>query len=210
MRKERHCKKPVGLKRRTVVALASCLAVAALAVGGTLAYLTDEDRAANTFSAGRVTTTVDEKLDGGVKSEVRIQNTGTVDAWIRAEVVITWQDAGGNIYGKVPIAESDYAIEYAFQDLEVFGDASSAGEWVKGTDGFYYWTKPVAPGGYTGELIKTCSYLASKVPEGYSLSVEVLGSGIQDTPSDAFDDWSGEASGLVVNESGAALVKKPA
>lgn len=192
MYKGKHCKQPSGMGRKRVALVASLLVVLALACGGTVAYLTDSDRVANEFSPGELTTTVVEKLEGSTKKNVQIQNTGKVDAWIRAEVAITWQDEAGNVYGVAPAA-GDYTIE-----LNV-ADEPAASKWVKGNDGFYYWTSPVAPTDLTGVLITSCTYDKDKAPEGYSLTVEVIGSGVQITPDAAFDDWTGGKSGLKVD-----------
>lgn len=191
MYKGKHCEQPSGMGRKRTTLVASLLVILALACGGTVAYLTDSDRVANEFSPGELTTTVVEKLEGSTKKDVQIQNTGKVDAWIRAEVAITWQDEAGNVYGVAPAA-GDYTIE-----LNV-ADEPAASKWVKGNDGFYYWTSPVAPTGLTDMLITSCTYDKSKAPEGYSLTVEVIGSGVQITPDAAFNDWTGGKSGLKV------------
>lgn len=191
MYKGKHCEQPSGMGRKRTTLVASLLVILALACGGTVAYLTDSDRVANEFSPGELTTTVVEKLEGSTKKDVQIQNTGKVDAWIRAEVAITWQDEAGNVYGVAPAA-GDYTIE-----LNV-ADEPAASKWVKGNDGFYYWTSPVAPTGLTDMLITSCTYDKTKAPEGYSLTVEVIGSGVQITPDAAFNDWTGGKSGLKV------------
>lgn len=206
MHQGKHVKAPSGLGRKRVALVASLLVVLALGCGGTIAWLTDKDQVKNTFSPGEVTTTVVENLDGNTKSNVKIKNTGSVDAWIRATVVITWQDEDGNVYGQLPVANTDYTIVWSWVGLENL-DPSSSGQWVKGSDGFYYWTSPVAPEGLTGKLIVSCIYNTDKAPEGYSLTVEVIGSGIQSTPEDAFADWTDGKSGLAVSTDGGSLVK---
>lgn len=198
MYKGKHCEQPSGMGRKRTTLVASLLVVLALACGGTVAYLTDSDRVANKFSPGELTTTIVEHLDGDAKKDVKIKNTGKVDAWIRAEVAITWQDEAGNVYGTAPVEKNtknpngDYEITW-----DVAGE-SAVDKWVKGDDGFYYWTSPVAPTDLTGVLITSCTYDKDKAPEGYSLTVEVIGSGVQITPDEAFNDWTGGKSGLKV------------
>ena len=89
-------------KKHSFSATAVCLLLtAALAIGGTLAYLyTNSDTVTNTFNPTDVEIVVVEKVEGNIKSEVKIANTGKADAFIRAKVVITWQDASGNVYPK--------------------------------------------------------------------------------------------------------------
>lgn len=187
MQQGKHCKTAPRGGRRRVALVASLALVLVVAVGATIAYLTSKDAVTNTFVPGEVTTTVVEKKDGSVKSEVRIENTGNVDSWIRAKVVITWQDENGNVYGQLPVAGTDYTIEYneneqVADSVEIEGETYSfgAGKWTKGADGFWYWSGRVAPGAVTGCLIAKCQPVSpSTAPKGYSLCVEVIGSGIQ-------------------------------
>ena len=187
MKRKKQTVKPSAL-------LVSLLLLLTVTVGGTLAFLLDSSGPiTNVFTPSQVTTRVDESFNGSVKSNVRIQNTGDTAAWIRAAVVITWQDADGNVYGKAPVANEDYTISY---DL-VSG-------WEKGDDGFYYWTKPVAAtsegeASYTGILITECKPVEGKAPEGYHLTVEILGSGIQSLPTSVVTEkWSSGVSGVSV------------
>lgn len=192
--------------------LVSLVLLVGVAVGGTLAYLvTNTDPIENQFTPSKVTTTVEEKLDGNVKKNVKIKNTGDTEAWIRAAVVITWQDENGNVYGGTqPVAGTDYTIEWNVDEQKTDHE-----KWFKGKDGFYYWTKPVksqeedANNCFTGVLITECKLVAGKAPEGYALTVEIIGSGIQSKPADVFNDNWGTSSGLQVNNAGDTLVTKP-
>lgn len=191
MQQGKHCKTAPRGGRRRVALVASLALVLVVAVGATIAYLTSKDAVTNTFVPGEVTTTVVEKLDGNTKSKVMIKNTGNVDSWIRAKVVITWQDEDGNVYGQLPVAKTDgapegsydYEISYCTDDQEASQDdgySFGAGKWTKGADGFWYWSGRVAPGATTGFLIASCQPVSpSTAPEDYSLCVEIIGSGIQ-------------------------------
>lgn len=184
-------------------ALLVCLLLAlGCTVGGTLAYIfTNTSPVKNIFQPTEVTTTVDEDFDGETKSNVKIQNTGSTDAWLRAAVVVTWQNAAGEVYGKAPVQGTDYSITYNVSE-QVTSD-----KWVKGADGFYYWPSPVAPTEKSGVLITECKLAdTANAPDGYTLAVEILGSGIQSKPAGAFNDsWA--SSGLKVNAAGTALEK---
>lgn len=158
-----------------------------LLAGGTLAYFTDTaEPLVNTFLPSRITTDVEEQLDGSVKSNVVLQNTGSAAAYLRASVSITWKDETGKIYAQAPVLGEDYALAL---DLD--------NGWVLASDGFYYWVKPVLPAEShpdncsTGVLISTCSPLKASAPAGYSLCAEIIGSGIQSTPANVVTDhWS--------------------
>ena len=175
-------------KKKSAALLVSLILVLCIAAGGTVAYLFEITPAVeNTFSPATVTTTVDEGTEDGVKTNVKITNTGNTGAYIRAAVVITWQNANGDIYGKAPVLNTDYTISY---DL--------ANGWTKSSDGFYYWNSPVAPGASTGVLITQCMPTAqNSAPEGYSLAVEIVGSGIQSIPTRVVtSQWSSGVSGV--------------
>ena len=179
-------------KSKQIITLLAVLALAlCLAVGGTLAYILDiSGIVTNAFDPGVVTTEVIETLDGDVKSDVAIKNTGNVEAYLRTTIVVNWKTEAGDVYGKYePVEGRDYTLvlqEYVEQDTA---------KWIKGGDGFYYWTKPVLSDDEdvnncsTGILIESCKMIKrpADLPEGYTLSVEILGSGIQSRPDVAVE-----------------------
>lgn len=169
--------------------LVSLILLLSVTVGGTIAFLMDSDGPLNNlFNPSQVTTKVEETLSGGTKKEVYIKNTGDTDAWIRAAVVVTWQDVEGNVYGQTPKAGTNYTAWNPGTD------------WVLGTDGFYYYKKPVASGLSTGVLIESIAPIGNPPADGYYLTVEIIGSGIQNKPASVFDtEWS--SSGLTVDDS---------
>lgn len=183
---------------KTVTLMASLLVVLGLAVGGTVALLFDKtEPVVNTFTPAEVTTTVDETIGDGVKKDVQIKNTGDTEAWIRAAVVITWQDKDGNVWGVAPKAGTDYKITY-----QTVTDPTTANGWVQGDDGFYYYTSPVAANGETNVLITSCQPVTGQAPDGYNLCVEILGSGIQSYPLNVFNTDSGWATSSGLTASG--------
>lgn len=163
-------------RNKKLILLISVVAILILALtaGTTLAWLkASSGPVVNTFEPARVTSQVEEDITNGVKSDVRIKNTSNIDAYIRATVVINWVDKDGNIAAQKPEANKDYKIEY---DL-------SNGWWER--DGYYYYSSAVAPDHLTNELIKECTAVAGKAPEGYSLSVEIIADAIQSVPDKA-------------------------
>lgn len=183
-----------------VALLVSVLLLVCVTVGGTLAYIiTASGPITNLFNPSKVTTEVYEEIGQNIKQNVKIQNTGDTEAWIRVAVIVTWQNEDGNVYGRKPVEGSDYSL-----DLNVYNESEPIGnsKWIKGADNFYYWPLPVksdeeAPlDCSTGILINSCSYI-NNAPEGYFLSVEILGSGIQSKPDRVFNDEWG-SSGLEV------------
>ena len=173
------------MKTKKPVALVALLVLLCCTVAGTLAYLvTNTDPVTNTFTPAHVSTAVDETFKNGVKSDVKIQNTGNIDAYIRAAVIINWADENGNV-SATPVKATDYTITWTKEG------------WVE-HNGYYYYTAPVAAGALTGELFTDCK-LAEKVtpPEGYNLQVTILADGIQAEPIDAVKQaWGVDPSAL--------------
>lgn len=169
-------------KKSKFSALAVCLLLTAmLAIGGTLAYLfTHTDPVVNTFNPVDVDIEIVEKLDGNIKSNVQIANTGKTDAFIRAKVVITWQNEAGNVYPKAPVpgTGNDYTITYNNTD------------WVLGSDGFWYCKNDVAPNALSAILINEAKPLKLCEDDAYTLHIEILSQAIQSTPENVvIDTW---------------------
>ena len=167
-------------KRKRIIAL--LVGVVLLAgTAGTLAWLSATGVLVNQFGIGSVTPSVQEKLNGNVKSDVKAKNTGTAPAYIRAAVDIYWQDVNGSRLWEEPQADR-YKIVWS----DSLGDASganSASSWVKASDGFYYWTSPVAPNTETDMLIASVTEL--KATEGRNLVVDVSTQAVQSAPDEA-------------------------
>lgn len=146
------------------VLLASVAIILCTVVGGTLAWLTDAQEVNNTFTPGKVSCEINESFDGEVKSGVTIKNTGNVDAKIRAQVVVSWQDAKGNTFG----LPTD-----GYYTLDISSDWSGSNPYV--------YNGTVAPGASTSALIVSCTRTGKPagLPEGFDLSVEILADAIQ-------------------------------
>ena len=173
-------------KRKRIIAL--LVGVILLAgTAGTLAWLSVTGVLVNQFGIGSVTPSVQETLNGNVKSNVKAENTGTAPAYIRAAVDIYWQDGNGarlwDEPKEEPKGEADYEIAWSVADAS---GANSAYNWVKASDGFYYWTSPVAPGAETGVLINRVTEL--KATEGRNLVVDISTQAVQATPDEAVHD----------------------
>ncbi|MBP3625915.1 MAG: hypothetical protein J6J05_08860, partial [Peptococcaceae bacterium] len=181
--------------KKSAVLLIALALIVTVGVGSTLAYLIDTStEVTNTFQPSEVTCRVDETFKDNVKSAVRIQNTsdtGDVDAYIRAAVIVTWKkyvtDENGKIIecvaGEKPISKAENEADY---DYEITYNLSSG--WVKGTDGYYYYTSPVPVDAFTNYLIENCKLKDGVTPpSGYYLSVEIVAEAIQAEPADAVE-----------------------
>lgn len=121
---------------------------------------------------------------GTYKNNVKIQNTGSTDAFIRASIVGQWLDPDGNpVFGFTDKINNLYIVESWYEDqfVSTSTDQTKMHGWFEGlpgykgsssfkkdsadavadsdgiipgwqlcTDGYYYYTKIVAPGEWTG------------------------------------------------------------
>ena len=105
---------------------------------------------------GRVTTLDLDSFKGSTKTDVVITNTGNTDAYIRAAIVGQWLDPQGNpvfgftdyTAGKVVLVDSWYQDQFGTNAQHKQGSFSGlpGNNWVKGEDGYYYYTKIVPAG----------------------------------------------------------------
>ena len=186
-----------GNKRiKYVILIISVALVLAIGGGVALAYImATPPELPNVFEPGVVSCTVNETFDSEnkTKSDVFVTNTGNVDAYVRADIIITWRSKTdtSEIMGRAPVRDTDYTITYG-SDL-----------WFLGGDGFWYYKDAVPPNEATDELIATLKQI-SEAPEGYALSVEILASAIQASPADvASNEWG------VIIENGRITATKP-
>lgn len=128
-------RKKSGGPRRPLLLLVSLVLLLALAVGGTVAWLsTSTSPVENTMIPGNVPITIKETFDGTTKSGVSVTNNGNIDAYIRVAIVANAVDAEGNI---VAGDKPSYTINTAYwQEL----------------GGYYYYRGAVAPDGTTEAL----------------------------------------------------------
>ena len=178
---------------KALIVAALAVVILTAAVGGTMAWLSTQTRdLTNTFEPAKVTCKVDENFteDGTEKKDVRIQNTGTTDAYIRAMIVANWCTADNKV---VKTATPTYV-------------GLPGSDWVKHTDGFYYYTKPVAPNQTTDSyLFTSCTPNNAEKPEGADhLEVNIICQAVQSTPANAVTEAWGVtiSNGSVSSESG--------
>ena len=173
-----------GTQKKSVALILSLALLYTVIVGGAIAFIVDKTGAVtNVFTLQEVPNKIVETTTGGVKSNVYITNTSDkADAYIRAAVIMTWAEINsttkeptGNVYHTVPVEDEDYSVVWGTSDY-----------WVKGADGFWYYTKPVPAGKSTEELIgelqeATGAEKPASSAEGceYVLSVEIVSQSIQ-------------------------------
>lgn len=157
-------------RRKGFAVVVAVILLLTVVVGSTIAYLmAKSDPVRNVFEPTDVTCYVAETFDGITKSNVRIQNTGNIDAYIRVAIVVNYVNANGNVCG----GHGEVAVP------------TPQSPWVDGGDGYYYWPNLVAPAGYTGNLFD--SLTLTTADDGCNMQVEFVASAIQ-AAGDAKDE----------------------
>ena len=168
---------------KSILTLASLALIVTSVIGTTIAYLvSNEVSVTNTFTAAQVSNKVEEKFNGTTKSNVKIQNTGDIPAYIRVALICTWKDAEGNFVSEPASLEDNLNIVWG--ELGKDGDDADEGYWVKSA-GYYYYNTEVPAGGFTGNLIDSATV---KIANGYQFNLEIISSAIQAEPINAVKD----------------------
>ena len=172
--------------KKTGTLLFSLVLLLTMMIGGTLAYLTMKtDPIQNRFTPSQVSCEVTEKFSGEVKSEVNVKNTSDIEAYIRVKLV-------------------SYRVNNDTEPKRIGGTATipefnPGTYWVKHTDGYYYYTLPVAPGEKPAyDLIGNTGIPLTEYDDadGGKQVIEVMAEAIQSNPARAV----GQAWGVSISE----------
>lgn len=184
----KRAKHSMGFSGKSLTLIISLVALCAVAVGGTLAWLFDSsEKLENNFYVPDADIKIEEEFDGSEKRDVYVTNTGKADVYVRVMLVETWQKEG-QIVAKP-------------EDAEVIYDFGSSGDWKKRKDdGYYYYIRPLAAGATTSNLLDSA---ICTVHDGEALlKLEVVAQAIQSIPTDAVV----EAWGVTVNADGNLVI----
>lgn len=162
--------KKKGNKVMWLYALSIALLLLSVCTTGVFAYLkliagTTDNRFNSAQSFNPIIN--EETFYGNIKENVTV-NVGEIgySVYVRAAVVVTWQDSSGNVYVMPPQAGEDYSIIYGKQ-------------WKKSDDDYWYYDSVVKSGEVTDCLITECKPLKKAPVEGYTLNVKVVAQTIQ-------------------------------
>ena len=177
---------------RTGAMLLAVLLLLALAIGGTIAYLTDNSTpVTNTFTPAHVSCEVTEKFNGEVKSNVNVTNTSDIAAYIRVKLVT-------------------YRVNN--QDQHIGGTAELPSfllgkNWVE-HDGYYYYKLPVAAGQTPAANLTDSIELKASYDDadGGKQAIDVMAEAIQSVPEAAVKAAWGE--GFSIADDGSLNVPK--
>ena len=152
------------------------------AVGVTMAFMFRRAGMENQFEPAMVTCTVHEQLNDGtftsgdptgdVKSNIRVENTGTYPAYLRLRLVGRWVNGSGETVGGVPSR---------LPEVKLYSG------WLAGSGDTYYYTEAVDPGELTGVLCQPMVLETATGLDGSTIYqvVEVFAEAIQAAPAEA-------------------------
>lgn len=163
-------------KKILVLAVSVCL-VAILAIGGTLAYFTDDDKVENTFTMGGVEIDLFETDEDGEKEQSgltyagvvpgfdydkdpTVENIGSLDAWVRVNVTLN----NYSIFAAAAKAHNvtDLATIFGGHDSTKWTRANiSVNEESDTVTYSYYYNTVLAAGASTGPLFTTVTIPAA-------------------------------------------------
>ncbi len=216
-----------------VAAVVATALVFVAGVGGVIAWLTASNQVENAFTLGTVVPDLSESgPDGGpfedgdnIKQNVNVTNNGNIPIYVRAQVSIYWLDANGNQMWEEPymgekdpgqptgviIPPGDYMMTWGSSVMDAADLGAFDGTcWVKGADGFYYWTMPLNPKTEDGtlepteNLIERCEYYG-EYSDGRRFVCDISIQGIQAEPARAVE----EAWGVTVDSNTGAITALP-
>lgn len=130
------------MKKKSIVqVLLSVLLIGVVAIGITLAIQVANDVTLKNSFAYTIVDTEIEEPDGGNEADKKptVRNKGTTSVFVRAKAIVATQDGSS-----VPVTEDDITFNYNTT-------ASENGYWIE-KDGWYYYSKALAPGDETTML----------------------------------------------------------
>ena len=164
-----------SLSTKAIIILVSIITVLVTGISSTLAVIVQRTESiTNTFTPGKIVLS---------QTETAVTNTAESDVavYVRLAIVVNYQDDNGNVYHEGAIETQDYNV-------------STTADWLKGGDGFYYYTKPIAPG-YSSTAFPTVAAItldASNPKLNYNLVTTYVTAGVQASPPDVVEfAWDG-------------------
>ena len=109
-----------------------------------------------------------ETFEGNMKTDVAVDvGDPGYAVYVRAVIVVTWEDGSGNILAQKPVAGTDYSMELM---------VGAGKDWFE-KDGFFYYRSGISSGS-TSPLIAECRQLKD-APDGYALHVQIISQTVQ-------------------------------
>lgn len=170
------------MRNKQLICILLVLVLVSALIPTAYAYMVHKSQTVtNVFIPAHVSCKVVEEFDDIKKDEVKVKNTGNIDAYIRVRVVYRWEDSKGN-----PVAR-----DASFPKAKI-----DTANWTDMGNNIYLCKTAVGPDGLTPDLLKEpFSVDAVRVEEtlqggqkiyyDYYPVMEVLAEAVQSNPADA-------------------------
>lgn len=195
------------MKRKLLILSVLVICVATLAAG-TLAFFTSDERAHNVITTGKVKITLNEYAD---KEQTKpfVDQTGVMPGkTIEKYVVISGDQGSASAWVRVKfdiniqLDKNNPKIPQGFTPDTKLVKLTTGEDWVQGTDGWYYCTKPLTAGEKASPALETVTFAPTMGNEyqGAVATVTVKAQAVQtanngDTVLDALG-WPGTDTGV--------------
>lgn len=169
-----------GKKKKIIIFVTIFLLLISTIVVSTIAYLNKINKKQNDFVIGTIVPQIlqDYNEIDNSRENIRIKNVGNSPIYIRATILYYFQNSDGQIIDGVPVQNADYSLIF-----------SSSENWVKGSDGYYYYKSIINPEEITDNLIDRCLDLNNDINKLFMVDVTVQA--IQATPISAVKEaWN--------------------
>lgn len=184
----RRRKKNKSFLGRKLFVILCVVCVLGLTIVGTIAYLQKNSSLVNTFEKGNTEIEVKETFneEKTEKTNVYLKNEGNTSVYVRAKVLIYYEDAEGNVLDLVPAEGTDYE------------KVQGSDDWIE-SEGIYYYKFPVGPSSEDGQTTNLISKIKDLKPDDDKyLVVNILGQSVQAAPVSAVESiWN-----VTVDENG--------
>lgn len=147
---------------------------------GTVSYFKRLETKSNSFILGTVDPKVVETFDSNnnIRENIYIHNDGNFSIYVRAIPIYYFKNNNKELIDSTPVVNVDYSINF-----------SSSINWIKGSDGYYYYKKPIGPSEDTDNLVDKCLEINTNDENTFFLDVVVQA--IQAFPSKAVEEaWN--------------------
>lgn len=150
-------------KKKKVFVITIALIVGIIGTAATFAIITaTAGTVTNSFQTAKVTTEIEEEFEGEIKagSTVKknpgVKNTGISDVFVRARITVSPEQTEvmllNGIWNGTAFSEKGKAVDGIATERTLYDPDSNGIGWYQGTDGWFYYNSPVAPGQNTENL----------------------------------------------------------
>jgi alternate signal-mediated exported protein len=146
-------------KKKKIFVITIALIVGIIGTAATFAIITaTAGTVTNTFQVAKVATEIEEEFEGGiragstVKKNPSVKNTGISDVFVRVRITVSPEQTEVMLLNGTAFSEKGKAVDGIATERTLYDPDSNGIGWYQGTDGWFYYNSPVAPGQNTENL----------------------------------------------------------